>query len=103
MARTISRKAGGVSPESREDSSIQKRKAGKDHDSRNGKDNQRISTRSCEVCQGTGIFRRKWTTISESRSGKDRRERQLRSVRAVGRDRVYHAMEFSTLAVRPLC
>src|SRR5256884_3607980 len=103
MARTISRKAGGVPSESRKDSSIPKRKAGKYHDSRNGKDNQRISTRSCEVCLGNGIFRRKWTTVSESGSGKDRRERQLRGVRAAGGDRVHHAMEFSTLAMRPLC
>src|SRR5436309_13360328 len=100
MARTISRKAGGVPSESRKDSSIPKRKAGKDHDSRNGKDNQRISTRSCEVCLGTGIFCRKWTTVSESGSCKARREWQLPSVRAARRDRDHRARGLSTLALR---
>ena len=51
---------------------------------------------------GFGILFRERPEISEPRSDKDRRDRQLRSLRTAGRHRLHHALELPALAMHPV-
>src|SRR6266540_4553633 len=51
---------------------------------------------------GLGVLFGEWSEISEPRSDKDRRDRQLRSLRTAGGHRLHHALELSTVAMHPV-